>query len=83
MLQRSRTAFCCLSLGLISAVSALSLHAQAVADENGRLVFRANARTVVVDVVVTGHDGKPVKGLQKSDFQVDEDGHPQAITFFE
>ncbi len=55
----------------------------AVPDANGRLVFKANARTVLLDVVVTGHDGKPVKGLHKEDFQVAEDGHPQAITFFE
>ncbi len=60
------------------------LHAQtAVPDASGRLVFKANVRTVVLDVVVTGHDGKPAKGLHKEDFQVSEDGHPQAITFFE
>jgi VWFA-related protein len=55
----------------------------AVPDANGRLVFKANVRTVVLDVVVTGHDGKPVQGLHKEDFQISEDGHPQAITFFE
>ncbi len=55
----------------------------AVPDANGRLVFKANARTVLLDVVVTGRDGKPVQGLHKEDFQVGEDGHPQAITFFE
>lgn len=41
------------------------------------------ARTVLVDVVVTGKDGKPVKGLHKEDFTVMEDGRPQQITSFE
>src|SRR5580698_7449489 len=62
---------------------ALPLQSQtAVPDENGRLIFKANARTVVLDVVVTGRDGKPLEGLRKEDFAVAEDGHPQAITFF-
>ena len=41
------------------------------------------ARTVLVDVVVTGKDGKPVKGLHKEDFTVMEDGRPQQITSFD
>jgi VWFA-related protein len=52
-------------------------------DANQRPVFEANARTVVLDVVVIGKDGKPVQGLHKEDFQAAEDGHPQAITSFE
>jgi hypothetical protein len=35
--------------------------------------FHANANLVLVDVVVRDK-GKPVEGLQKSDFQVLEDG---------
>jgi VWFA-related protein len=85
MLQRSRLApsrF--LLVGSILTILSSPLHSQtAVPDANGRLVFKANVRTVVLDVVVTGHDGKPVKGLHKEDFQVGEDGHSQAITFFE
>jgi VWFA-related protein len=46
-------------------------------------VFKANAQTVVVNVVVTGRDGKPVHGLSKDRFIVAEDGHPQSITSFE
>src|SRR5271170_4251270 len=69
-----------LLLGLLAA----PLQSQtAVPDENGRLVFKANVRTVVLDVVITGRDGKPVQGLHKEDFQVSEDGHPQSINFFE
>jgi VWFA-related protein len=82
MLQRPRLIL--LRVVLCSSFLATPLLAQtAVPDENGRLVFKANARTVLLDVVVTGRDGKPVKGLHKEDFQVGEDGHPQAITFFE
>jgi VWFA-related protein len=73
-----------LLLGSFATLLAAPLYSQtAVPDASGRLVFKANARTVVLDVVVTGRDGKPVKGLHKDDFQVVEDGHPQAITFFE
>ncbi len=73
-----------LLLGSLATLLTAPLYSQtAVPDASGRLVFRANARTVVLDVAVTGRDGKPVKGLHKDDFQVAEDGHPQAITFFE
>jgi VWFA-related protein len=85
MLQRPRlTLPRLLLLAPFLALPAAPLHAQtAVPDASGRLVFKANVRTVVLDVVVTSHDGKPVKGLHKEDFQVSEDGPPQAITFFE
>ncbi len=46
-------------------------------------VFKANARTVVIDVVVTGKDGRPVRNLQKRDFEVTEDGRPQTLVSFE
>jgi VWFA-related protein len=55
----------------------------AVPDTSGRLVFKANARIVVLDVVVTGRDGHPVQGLHKEDFFIGEDGKPQQITSFE
>jgi VWFA-related protein len=82
MLQRTGSTL--VSVVLCSSLLAAPLFGQtAVPDENGRLVFRANARTVLLDVAVTGRDGKSVKGLHREDFQVSEDGHPQAITFFE
>jgi VWFA-related protein len=37
---------------------------------------------VVVDVVVTGHDGKPVAGLKADDFEVQEDGSKEEIKAF-
>jgi VWFA-related protein len=36
-----------------------------------------------LDVVVTDKKGKPVPGLTKEDFQLSEDGQPQAVKFFE
>ena len=46
-------------------------------------VFQANARIVVLDVVVTGKNRRPLTGLHKQDFVLTEDGHPQTITYFE
>jgi VWFA-related protein len=50
---------------------------------NGKPAFQANARIVVLDVVVTGKNQRPLTGLHKQDFVLSEDGHPQAITYFE
>jgi VWFA-related protein len=85
MLQRTPLSLSrVLFVGLLAALLTAPLQSQtAVPDENGRLVFKANVRTVVLDVVIIGRDGKPVQGLHKEDFQVSEDGHPQSISFFE
>ncbi len=50
---------------------------------NPAATLRVNARSVVVDVVVTDRNGKAITGLPKEDFQVFEDGKPQTLTFFE
>jgi VWFA-related protein len=55
----------------------------AASDLDGPIVFQTNAQSVVLDVVVTGRNGQPVEGLQKGDFLLLEDGHPQTITSFE
>ncbi len=47
------------------------------------VVLKANARAVVVDVVVTKGNDEPVAGLRKEDFAVSEDGKPVTIDFFE
>jgi len=46
-------------------------------------VYKTNARDVILDVVVTKSTGDPVLGLTKQDFEVKEDGKPQAIDFLE
>jgi VWFA-related protein len=45
--------------------------------------IKSEVRIVLVDVVVTDINGRPVGGLRKEDFQVAEDGRPQTISFFE
>lgn len=45
-------------------------------------VLRVTTRLVLVDVVVTDKDGKPLPGLTKDDFQVFEDSQPQRIATF-
>lgn len=45
-------------------------------------VLRVTSRMVLVDAVVTDGSGKPVAGLKVDDFQVLENGKPQAIRAF-
>src|ERR1700678_1621617 len=65
--------------------SAAALHAQTSQPtaQNSVPVIRSDTRAVVVDVVVTKGLDQPVDGLHKQDFQLIEDGKPQAIDFFE
>lgn len=57
------------------------LNAQAVDDSQTTL--RINSHAVLVDVIVTGKDGKPVRDLPRDAFSLVEDGKPQSIQFFE
>lgn len=52
-------------------------------NEKPTAVIHASTRRVVVDVVVTGPNGKPVTGLEEQDFQVFENGKPQPVHAFE
>src|SRR6266567_2195666 len=45
-------------------------------------VFKAETRQVLVDVVVTDHNGHFVPGLKPADFAVLEDGKPQKVVAF-
>ncbi len=68
---------------ILPALSAHSLFAQVAPAKGSSALFTLNARTVVEDVVVMDKSGHAVPGLRKRDFQVFENGKPQAITFFE
>jgi len=46
-------------------------------------LFKTTTHEVLVDVVATKSDGDPVLGLGKQDFEIRENGKPQAIDFFE
>ncbi len=45
--------------------------------------LKTKVREVLVDVVVTDSKGDAIPGLRQKDFQVFEDGRPQAISHFE
>jgi len=51
--------------------------------ETSGLVFHSTVRRVVVDVVVSDSNGKPVPGLTAGDFSVAEDGRPQRLRSFD
>src|SRR5699024_10960529 len=46
------------------------------------LTFRVEANFVEVDAIVTDAAGKPVTDLRQGDFQLLEDGRPQAVSAF-
>jgi VWFA-related protein len=76
-----RTLGCCIAvIGL-----ALPLPAQTAAAvvNTPSSTLRINSRSVLVDVVVTDKNGKPVTGLTQDAFAVMEQGKPQTISFFE
>jgi len=45
--------------------------------------LKINTRAVLVDVLVSDHNGAPVTGLRQDAFTVTEQGKPQTISFFE
>jgi VWFA-related protein len=51
--------------------------------ESSAAVIRKSVRRVIVDVVVTDSSGKPVRGLTREDFAVEEDGKPQRLLSFD
>jgi len=51
--------------------------------EGSVATFQTQAQLVQLDVSVTDSAGRPITGLQQSDFTVLEDGQPQVIRAFE
>jgi hypothetical protein len=45
-------------------------------------VFRSGIELIEVDAIVTDRDGNPVRDLTAADFEIFEDGRPQAIQTF-
>ncbi len=71
-------------LGLLVLMAA-PIDSQTPAPDSGRAMpaLKAQARLVLLDVVVTNGKGEPVPGLRQEDFQVLEDGKPQRLFSFE
>ena len=67
---------------VLLAASSLLLAQQQPAKPTGPLTIKAQAKLVVVDVVVTDH-GKPVHDLKQSDFKLLESGTAQTLNSFE
>lgn len=69
---------------LVTVVVVAGFEAQGQVSGPGQgAAIKSEVRIVLVDVVVTNGNGRPVSGLRKDDFQVVEDGRPQTISFFE
>lgn len=66
-------------LALGAAGLALTLHAQEQPATQQPQVFRTAVDAVPLDVVVVDRDGRPVAGLQPSDFVVTVDGRPRTV----
>ena len=75
---------CLLAGQVIPLLLATCLHSQPVPSggPGSSPKYRVEARTVILDVVVTNKDGSPVSGLHQEDFSILEKGKQQSITSF-
>src|ERR1700722_1020302 len=71
------------SASLLSTSLLFAQDAQSQNTPAGDLVFKSSVNRVVLDVVVTDHDGLPVHGLTQKDFSLAEDGREQKILSFD
>jgi VWFA-related protein len=78
--------FAALFLALAGSLS-ISIRAQDLpsrpATSEAMPTFHSTSRLVVVNVVATDRDGKPLTGLKKEDFELSEDGKAQELRVFE
>lgn len=71
--------------GLRAAIVAAGLVAQPLSSlqqEDGGFRLKTVTRVVEINVSVQDAEGKPVSGLQQSDFTITDDGKPRAFTIF-
>ncbi len=85
--RRVRAASTWAALAMLACLAGLAVHATAPAGRQATAqrqqpTFRAAANFVQVDVYPTAK-GRPVEDLSKDDFEVLEDGVPQAVATFE
>ncbi len=74
----------------LAAFAASALHAQtpplrdvSKPPQTSTSAIKVETRVVLLDVVVTDHKGETIPNLRQPEFQVAEDGKPQAISSFE
>jgi len=67
------------TVGVVGIVAVGTVAAQ----QTQQPTFRGGARFVRVDVYPTDGEGKPIEGLTAADFELFEDGKPQAIDTFD
>lgn len=77
-LRRTLASACCAAM---LAPAPPALWAQATVDSSGNL--QVDVRLVNVFVTVTDANGFPVRGLNKEDFSITEDGHPETVRVFD
>jgi VWFA-related protein len=77
-------------LFFLGVFAASPLHAQtppttdaSKAPQTATSAIKVETRVVLLDVVVTDHKGETIPNLRQEDFQVTEDGKPQAVSAFE
>lgn len=70
------------ALSIAVQVPAASQEIQPGADTQNSPVIRSSTLLVNVNVLVTDTKGQPMQGLDKDDFQISDNGHPQKIAFF-
>jgi VWFA-related protein len=73
----------CVFLVISAALACLGQEAKAPPSQEPVTTFQSTTRLVVLDVVVTDKQGKPVRNLSKDDFTIFEDDKPQTIDSFE
>ena len=67
---------------VVAASSAIGLHAQQAQQPAPPPIFRVQVDAIELDAFVTDAQGNPVTDLTIDDFEVLEDGRPQAVTSF-
>ena len=64
---------------LATAIAAFGVSIAAAGQQQAP-TFRADARTVALYVTVQDRDGRLVRGLERGDFQIRDNGRPAAVT---
>jgi len=72
----------CLAAALTAVIAAFALAASPAARQGQEPVFRTGTRTVPVYVTVTDAEGRLVPDLGRDDFEIYDNGKPQAISIF-